>query len=63
MKNFFIGTSRGGTSAVSRMISANSHANVAISPFPEVFRLYRNAILLDIDKNNNIKKSSKCTIF
>ena len=39
----------------SRMISANSHANVAISPFLEVFRLYRNAILLDIDKNNNIK--------
>ncbi len=37
------------------MISANSHANVAISPFLEVFRLYRNAILLDVDKNNNLK--------
>src|SRR5210317_1438786 len=54
-KIFITGTSRGGTSAVSRMISANNYANVAISPYLEVFRLYRNAILLNQSKEKKIE--------
>jgi len=49
-KVFITGTARGGTTVISRMLSANKDINVAISPFLEILRLQRNLVLNKFDK-------------
>ena len=59
-KIFVTGTARGGTTVISRMLSANKDINIAISPFLEILRLQRNIVLNKFDKKKySFKNTSK----
>ena len=59
-KIFVTGTARGGTTVISRMLSANKDINIAISQFLEILRLQRNIVLNKFDKKKySFKNTSK----
>ena len=65
-KVFITGTARGGTTVISRMLSANKDINVAISPFLEILRLQRNLVLnkfIELFEKDNINIIGKIILY